>query len=76
MLRKVLQMNPEHFRANLLLGRIMTLQRRADEAVLYLQQAVKSEPESEAHAFLADAYTQLGRTMDAERERARAGQVR
>ena len=76
LLQKVLQMNPEHFRANLLLGRIMTLQRRADEAVLYLQQAVKSEPaNAEAHAFLADAYLQLGRTMDAQRERARAGQA-
>src|SRR5207244_1968727 len=52
LLQKVLQQEPEHFHANLLLGRIYTLQQRGDEALPYLKQAVTSEPgNSEAHAF-------------------------
>jgi predicted Zn-dependent protease len=69
----VLEQNPQHFRANLLLGRILTLQHHAQEAEPYLKQAVNSEPGNfEAHAFLADAYDQLGNTAEASSERARA----
>ena len=35
LLQAVLKISPEHFRANLLLGRILTLQQRADEALTY-----------------------------------------
>jgi tetratricopeptide (TPR) repeat protein len=73
LLKTVLQLNPEHFRANLLLGRILTLQNRPEEALPYLKQAVRSEPGNfEAHAFLADAYDQLGNSRDATIERDRA----
>ena len=76
LLHKVLQASPEHFNANLLLGRILTLQKQADEAVPYLKQAVLSAPENfEAHAFLADAYDQVGNAQAAQVERARAEEL-
>jgi arylsulfatase A-like enzyme len=69
-----LELNPEHYRANLLRGRILSLQKRPQEALPNLEKAAAVQPESrEAHLFLADAYAQLGRVMDAQRERARAG---
>jgi len=76
LLHKVLQASPEHFNANLLLGRILTLQQQADEAVPYLKQAVISSPGNfEAHAFLADAYEQLGNTQAALAERTRSEEL-
>jgi cytochrome c-type biogenesis protein CcmH/NrfG len=49
---------PRHFRANLLLGRILTLQNHAEQAVPYLRTAVDVDPRStEARAFLAEALT-------------------
>jgi arylsulfatase A-like enzyme/Flp pilus assembly protein TadD len=71
LLHNVIRLNPQHFRANLLLGRILTLQDQATEAVPYLETAAKVEADSgEAHSFLADAYTRAGRIEEAERERA------
>lgn len=70
LLHHVLELNPDHFRANLLLGRIVYLQGDPVSAVPYLEKATQIEPKTgEAHAFLADAYTQLGRDADAARER-------
>src|SRR5436309_14915038 len=40
LLHKVLEQSPEHFRANLHLGRIFTLPHHADVAVPFLKQAV------------------------------------
>ena len=72
-----LELSPDHYRANLLRGRILSLQKKPQEALANLEKAAAVQPDSrEAHLFLADAYTQLGRVMDAERERARAGPVR
>jgi len=72
LLHTVIQLNPQHFRANLLLGRILTLQHRAAEALPYLKQAANAEPENfEPHAFLADAFDELG-DPQATTERARA----
>jgi predicted Zn-dependent protease len=69
----VVELYPQHFRANLLLGRILTLQNHAADAVPYLKQAVSSEPRNfEPHAFLADALEQLGEKESAGAERARA----
>jgi arylsulfatase A-like enzyme/Flp pilus assembly protein TadD len=77
LLHAVLQLSPQHFRANLLLGRILTLEGDAQEGLANLKTAVTVEPESkEAHMFLADAYIQLGMQADADRERAQAGRVR
>ena len=64
-----LQLAPNHYRANLLRGRILSLQHDPVAALPNLEKATKVEPESrEAHLFLADAYEQLGRGMDAQRE--------
>jgi tetratricopeptide (TPR) repeat protein len=68
-----LQMDPEHYQANLLLGRILTLTGKPSEGLPFLEKAVASdEATSEAHTFLADAYAKLGREADAQRERERA----
>ncbi len=54
-LRASLALEPRHFRANLLLGRILTLQGDAS-AVTYLRTAVDVQPDSaEARQFLADS---------------------
>jgi cytochrome c-type biogenesis protein CcmH/NrfG len=77
LLQQVIQLNPEHFRANLLLGRIYSLQHRSDAALPYLKQAVVSEPDNfEAHAFLADNYEQQGNSQAAASERNRAEALR
>jgi predicted Zn-dependent protease len=68
-----LGLNPDHYRANLLRGRILSLQGNPASALANLQKAVSVQPDSrEAHLFLGDAYAQLGREADAQRERATA----
>jgi arylsulfatase A-like enzyme/Flp pilus assembly protein TadD len=68
-----LGLTPDHYRANLLRGRILSLQGNAAAAMLNLQKAAQIQPDSrEAHLFLADAYAQLGRAFDAQRERSAA----
>jgi len=75
LLQQVIQQNPEHFRANLLLGRILFLQGNPQGALPNLKKATQVQPDSrEAHSFLADAYEQLGDSVHAAAERARAGQ--
>ena len=65
-----------HYRANLLLGRILSLQGQAAAACPTSQTAAASAAASgEAHAFLADAYEQLGRARG-RRARAGAGRAR
>ena len=68
-----LGLNPNHYRANLLRGRILSLQGNPAGALANLEKAVAVQPDSrEAHLFLADAFAQLGREADAQRERATA----
>lgn len=72
-----LKLNPDHYRANLLRGRILSLQKIPDQALPNLQKAVEVQPASvEAHLFLGDAYAQLGRQQDALREREEAARLR
>jgi arylsulfatase A-like enzyme/Tfp pilus assembly protein PilF len=55
-LHAALDLEPRHFRANLLFGRILTLQGDAQRALTYLQTAVDVQPSNaEARQFLADA---------------------
>jgi arylsulfatase A-like enzyme/cytochrome c-type biogenesis protein CcmH/NrfG len=76
-LKAALELEPRHYRANLLLGRILTLQGQAGAGLPYLQRAAEAQPSSaEAQAFLADAYQALGRAADAAQARARAQQLR
>ena len=73
LLRNVLAADPQHFRGNLLLGRILSLRHQPEEALPYLKQAASSDPTNfEAHAFLADAYDALGDSQSATSERARS----
>jgi arylsulfatase A-like enzyme/Flp pilus assembly protein TadD len=68
---KVIELRPNHYGAHLLLGRALALTGDAAGALSPLTKAASLQPNSaEPHAFLADAYVQLGRTGDAERERA------
>jgi tetratricopeptide (TPR) repeat protein len=70
-----LGLEPAHYRANLLRGRILSLQGKAAEALPNLKKAVKVQPNSrEAHKFLADAYEQLGDSVNASQEQARAAE--
>jgi tetratricopeptide (TPR) repeat protein len=72
-LRAAIDIEPRHFRANLLLGRILTLQGQGDAALGPLQTAVAVQPgAAEAHQFLADAYEKMGRAADAAKEREKA----
>jgi len=72
-----LSLNADHYRANLLRGRILSLQGNPLEALPNLTKAARVQPDSrEAHAFLADAYRQLGRPLDAQRERSEAERLR
>jgi Tfp pilus assembly protein PilF len=51
----------------------LSLQKEPAAALPNLEKAAKVQPDSrEAHLFLADAYLQLDRQADAERERAKA----
>jgi arylsulfatase A-like enzyme/Flp pilus assembly protein TadD len=68
-----LGLSPDHYRANLLRGRLLSLLGKPAEAVPNLQKAAAVEPNSrEAHSFLADAYGQLGQTAEEQAERTRA----
>ena len=76
-LRAALALNARHFRANLLLGRVLTLQNQATAALPYLRTATTVDPASaEAHEFLADAYDKLGNAADAAKERQAAKRPR
>jgi arylsulfatase A-like enzyme/Flp pilus assembly protein TadD len=55
-LRAALDLEPRHFRANLLLGRLLTLRGEPSLALPYLRTAVTVQPDStEAKQFLAEA---------------------
>ncbi len=70
---KVIALRPNHYGAHLLLGRALALSGNPQAAVPNLIKAVELQPKSsEPHSFLADAYIQLGRQADAERERTEA----
>jgi predicted Zn-dependent protease len=72
-LRPSLAFEPRHFRANLLLGRILTLQNQGTAALPHLRPAVDVDAQSaEAFALLADAYDKVGNSAEAAKARQRA----
>jgi arylsulfatase A-like enzyme/Flp pilus assembly protein TadD len=74
---KTLELDPNHFQANLRYGRLLFLEGHPDAALPKLNRAAQVNPDSpEAHAFLADAYQKLGQADNAERERAKAAELR
>jgi choline-sulfatase len=76
-LETTLQLKPDDFRANLTLGRMLTIQGHATAGVANLTKATKLQPKSaEAHLFLSDAYSRLGQQQKARRERIEAERLR
>jgi tetratricopeptide (TPR) repeat protein len=74
--RDALQINPNHYRANLLLGRLLGVQNKPTAALPYLQQAVKLQPQSpDAHKFLANVYAELGQEENERREQIEANRL-
>lgn len=76
--RKVLleatQDNPQHGELFALLGRAELKQRRYDDAIAHLEQALKSTPQATAlYKDLADAYQAKGQNDQAQAARAKAG---
>jgi Flp pilus assembly protein TadD len=72
----VLHYMPDNFGANLSLGRALLKTGDAEGAISPLQKAVAGEPDKPApHLSLADVYEKLGRTEDAQRERAEASRL-
>ena len=70
-----LTLDASHYRANLLRGRILSLQGKPADALPNLKKAAEVQPDSrEAHKFLADAYDQIGDSVSAAAERTRANQ--
>jgi arylsulfatase A-like enzyme/Flp pilus assembly protein TadD len=68
--RTTLRLNPDHFRANLLLGRLLGMKGAPAEALPFLQKAEKLNPDSQdVHMYLANIYTLLKQTSLAEKER-------
>ena len=73
----VLRYQPDHFRANLLVGRLLGMQGQATAALSYLQKAAKLQPASvEAHTFLANVYFELGDEGKMRQERAEAQRLK
>lgn len=74
---KTLELDPDHFQGNLRYGRLLSMQGHPEAALPKLIRAANIDPNSaEAHAYLADAYQQLGKAQEAERERAKADQLK
>jgi Tfp pilus assembly protein PilF len=71
--KATLRLDPQHFLANLMLGRMLGMSNDAANALPYLQAAVRLNPQSiDAHKFLANVYSELGQQEQASRERAAA----
>jgi len=63
---KTLELNPEHLLALLSLGELYLQEKKAGEALAYLNRAVDAEPTSwRAHAYVAEAELRLGSTDEA-----------
>jgi Tfp pilus assembly protein PilF len=70
------QLKPDDFRTNLILGRLLTTQGSPAAALPRLEKAVKLQPGSaDAHLFLAEAYSQLGQEAKARLEKAEADRL-
>jgi len=76
-LETTLKLEPDNYRANLVLGRLLTLQGKPAEGIPNLKKAAKLDPKSvDAHMFLADAYGRMGQIAMAKREAAEAERLK
>ena len=67
---QALKINPQHYKANLMLGRLLGMHGDPNGAVPYLQSAIRLEPQlPDGHKFLANVYSELGKNDDARKER-------
>jgi choline-sulfatase len=72
-----LQLDPNHYKANLIYGHMLVLERNPKAALPKLQKAAKLQPEAgEPHLYLAQAYALLGQEQNARREGALADRMR
>ena len=72
-LQTSLKIKPNDFEANKMLGQVFLVEKNPTQALQYLQKAEKLQPNAgDVHVLLADAYTQLGRKAEANREHALA----
>jgi len=73
----VLETNPSHYGALLLEGIFLVLEKQPQAALPRLERAAALQPKApEPRAYLGDAFAQLGRETEAERERAAAKQLK
>jgi arylsulfatase A-like enzyme/Tfp pilus assembly protein PilF len=76
-LETTLKLEPDDYRANLVLGRLLTLHGKPGEGIPKLKKAVKLQPNSlDAHMFLADAYGRSGQIAMAKKEAAEAERLK
>jgi arylsulfatase A-like enzyme/Tfp pilus assembly protein PilF len=74
--RGALHINPNHYRANLLLGRLLGMKNQPAEALPFLRKAVELQPGSpDGHKFLANIYIELGQEGNARREQSEAARL-
>jgi tetratricopeptide (TPR) repeat protein len=76
LLRQVLERDQESAQSHLELGIALLKAGQAAEAVDRLNAAAARQDEEDAHEYLSEAYTALGRRADADRERAVAVRMR
>jgi tetratricopeptide (TPR) repeat protein len=67
------KLDPDNYKTNLTLGRLLAMDGDPTSGLPYLQKAARLDPSSfEPHLFLSDAYEQLGRQMEATAQRVEA----
>jgi arylsulfatase A-like enzyme/Flp pilus assembly protein TadD len=72
-----LEIDPDHFAANLKYGEMLLIEGHPDEALPRLKHASELDPNSaEAHRYLADTYHQLGRSQEESSERAKGATLK
>jgi len=68
-LETTLKLEPENYRANLVLGRLLALHGKPSLGLPYLKKAAQLQPNAaDPHLFMADSYAQLGQKANAQRE--------
>jgi arylsulfatase A-like enzyme/Tfp pilus assembly protein PilF len=74
--RAALHLNPNHYRANLMLGRLLGMENQPAQALPFLRKAVELQPRSpDGHKFLANIYIELGQEDNARREQSEAARL-
>jgi predicted Zn-dependent protease len=70
-------MKPENYRANLVLGRVLTLNGKPVLALPYLKKAALLQPSApDPHLFMAGTFARLGQKANAHREQAEGQRLR